>query len=182
MSCFVTTPCRLACWVVAVALAWAPAIADTPEPDAIPEQVQTRITAFTLVPEIAEDGAPVLDGDGAPVFLRVSLEDSVITPGETIVYVVTLANLTPDLVEDLTIHAPLAREILLDPHSIVSDGLLALDWAGEDAPHLFAPLFEVIDGEETLQADPDMIAVLRFSLAALLPGEERDLSYVATLR
>jgi hypothetical protein len=189
VSTFCTITRLLRGGILVAALACAPALALAQEAPALPQeaeeppaQVLARMSAHTLAPELTETGEPVLDEAGAPVFRQVALEDSILVPGETVIFVVTLENPTPDVLEDLVIGAPLAPEVRLDPFSIASIGLLTVEWADVETPDVFSPLFERVDGEDVLQADPDTIAALRLGVAALAPKEALDLSYSVTLR
>lgn len=154
-------------------------------PDAVPAEpdtVQVTLTAFTLHPERDAAGAPVLDDNGQPVILRVPLQDSALTPGEAVLYVIEVANPTEATAAALTLRAEVAAEVLLDPHSLVGPEGLVTDWSDAEAPDTFRPLFAVIDGERVLQADLDALRALRLTLPDLPPDGRAQVEYTVTLR
>jgi hypothetical protein len=167
-----------------------PLIAQTPPlappalaPDAQPaETVRVGLSGFTFAPALDEAGQPVLDDAGQPVILRVPLDDSLLTPGEAVLYVLTLDNPTPDPALDLILHAQVAAEVMLDPFSLTAPAGLVVEWADAEAPDSFRPLFEVIEGEAVLQADLDTLRALRLTLPELPPESQVGIEYTVTLR
>lgn len=144
--------------------------------------LSVTLTGFTLVPVLAEDGTPELDEDGNPVMARVALEDSVIVPGDRIHYEITLDNPTPEAATDLSLGAQIAPEVLLDPFTITGPEDMALAWSDAEAPELFRPVFEVVEGETLMLADLDTIRQLRITLPRLASAEAATIAYSVTLR
>lgn len=140
------------------------------------------LTGFTLIPALTEDGTPKLDDDGTPVMIRVALDDSVIVPGDRIHYEITLENPTPEAATDLALGAQIAPEVLLDPFTITGPEGLALAWSDAEAPDLFRPVFEVVEGETRMLADLDMIRQLRITLPVLPSTQTATIAYSVTLR
>jgi uncharacterized repeat protein (TIGR01451 family) len=157
---------------------------DVSSPDAIAPQptLQMRMAGFTLAPEVDADGAPVLDGNGLPVILRLPLEDSVLTPGEVVLYAIALDNPTTDPAHEVTLTARVAPEVLLDPFSLTGPEGLIVVWADDENPEAFFPLFEWIDGEWVMQADLATLRRLRLTLPPLLPTESAQIEYAVTRR
>lgn len=168
---------------MALVLAGASFAQDTaPAEDAAEPAVVVAMAGFTLLPAMDEDGAPLLDDDGNPIILRVPLAESVITPGDAVLYVITLENQTADAATDLQIGAQVAAEVLLDPYSVIAPEGLVLEWADAETPETFRPVFEQIEGEIVMQADLDTIRTLRLTLPALDPGAAALIEYTVTLR
>ena len=177
----------LALWLgmIAPVLAQAepPAETDTATDTAPPSpSVAVDIAGFTVVQAMAEDGTPLLDDAGNPVMIRIPLAESVITPGDDVVYVITLENQTPDPATTLQIGAQVAAEVLLDPYSVTSPEGLALDWADAESPDAFAPVFVMVEGAPVMQADLDTIRTLRLTLPELAAGAAQIIEYSVTLR
>jgi len=147
-----------------------------------PPPVEVRLSGYTLVPEQTADGLAVLDEVGQPVIQRVPLDDSIVKPGGLVLYVIALENLTDDPVLQMTLTAPVAPDVVLDPFSMTGTEGLIVDWAGGDNPDLFLPLFEEIAGEQVMQANLDALRMLRLSLPALPPSGQAWLEYTVTLR
>lgn len=154
------------------------------DPAATPvaDTVQVALSAFTLRPARDAAGAPVLDDAGQPVILRVPLDDSLLTPGEVVLYQIAVENPTDTPALDLALRAEVAAEVVLDPHSIAGPEGLALEWSDAEAPDLFRPLFAVIDGERVMQADLDALRALRLTLPELPPAGRASVEYTVTLR
>ena len=169
--------------VMALALGGAAVAQDTaPAEDAAEPAVVVAMAGFTLVPALDEDGAPLLDEDGNPIILRLPLAESVITPGDAVLYVIALDNQTADIATDLQIGAQVAAEVLLDPHSVIAPEGLAMEWADAEAPETFRPVFEEIEGEIVMVADLETIRTLRLTLPTLDPGATALVEYTVTLR
>ncbi|MGY6535546.1 MAG: hypothetical protein ACXIVG_09405 [Pararhodobacter sp.] len=147
-----------------------------------PETVQVALAGFTLEPERTEAGAPVLDDAGRPVMQRIALEDSTVTPGDQVLYVITVDNPTAEPAMNLQLGVQVAAELLLDPYSFTGPEGLAVEWAGAETPDAFAPLFVDIDGETVLQADLDDVRALRLTLPDLPPAGGFSVEYTVTLR
>ena len=174
--------------IAVAALLWAaPAFAQG-EPvsdvasDETPAQVQVTLAGFTFAPELDEDGNPVLDEDGEPVIIRVPLADSVVTPGDLVLYAITLDNATEEPALDVSLGAQVAGELLLDPFSFTGPDGLEIAWADEETPEDFRPLFEEIDGDVVMTADLDALRILRLTLPELAPSEQYSVEYTVTLR
>lgn len=174
--------------LLAAALCWLaiPGVAQDADPVAAaqeaPAQVQVTLAGFTLEPALAEDGTPVLDDNGDPVIQRIPLEDSVVTPGDQVLYVITLDNPTADPALDLALGAQVAGELLLDPFSFTGPEGLDIAWADAETPDVYRPLFEEIDGETVMTADLDALRGLRLTLPALAPAAQHNVAYTVTLR
>ncbi len=147
-----------------------------------PDTVQIALAGFTLEPERDATGAPVLDEAGEPVMQRITLDDSIVTPGDQVLYVITVENPTEDPAINLQLGVQVAAELLLDPYSFVGPEGLVIDWADAEAPEDFAPLFVELDGETVMQADLDSLRALRLTLPELRPTEEISVEYTVTLR
>ncbi len=152
------------------------------DPADTPETVQVALAGFTLEPERTETGALVLDEAGAPVMQRITLDDSTVTPGDQVLYVITVDNPTEEPAMNLQLGVQVAAELLLDPYSFIGPEGLVIDWAGAEAPDAFAPLFVEIDGETVMNADLDDLRALRLTLPKLPPAEEFSVEYTVTLR
>lgn len=147
-----------------------------------PTTVQVALAGYTFAPHLTETGAPVLDEAGDPVILRVPLDESIVTPGDQVLYVVTLDNPTTEPAMNLQLGAQVAAELLLDPYSFIGPEGLVTEWADADAPDQFRPIFEEIDGEVVMTADLDALRTLRLTLPELPPSEEVSVEYTVTLR
>jgi len=167
---------------ILLAIGLAPSVLAAQDQDLAPATVQVSLAGFTLAPDLTETGAPVLDEAGEPVILRLPLDESVITPGDQVVYVITLDNPTEEPAMNLQIGAQVAAELLLDPYSITGPEGLAMEWADEDEPTNFRQVFAEIDGETIMQADLDSLRALRLTLPELLPSGQASLEYTVTLR
>ena len=155
---------------------------DAPEATQTEPQVAVTLAGFTLAPALDEDGEPVLDDDGAPVIERVPLADSLVTPGDQVLYVITLDNQTEDPALSITLGAQVAGEVLLDPFSFAGPDGLDIAWADAETPDRFRPLFEEIDGETVMTADLDTLRSLRLTLPELAPEAQFLVEYTVTLR
>lgn len=176
-------PMAVACVAMVFAFAGVGSAQDTPvAQEAAEPAVVVSMAGVTLVPALDEAGAPLRDDAGNPIILRVPLEDSVITPGDAVLYVITLDNQTGDIATDLQIGAQVAAEVVFDPHSVTGPEGLVLEWADAETPDTFRPVFEEIEGEIVMQADLDMIRALRLTLPALAPGATATIEYAVTLR
>ena len=82
--------------------------------------MQVAIAGFTLAPLLTETGVAVLDNDDAPVLQRIPLDESVITPGDQVLYVIAVENPTEILAANLQLGVQIAAELLLDPYSRTS--------------------------------------------------------------
>lgn len=147
-----------------------------------PQTVQVRLEGFTLAPALAEDGTPELDDYGEPVILRVPLAESVITPGEPVLYVITLENPTEETAENLRLDVQVAAELLLDPYSFVGPEALLVEWADAENPTEFRQIFIEVDGQTVMQADLDTLRALRLTLPELPPAGAFSIEYTVTLR
>lgn len=156
--------------------------AETEAPAADPKTVQVTLAGFTVVSKTDESGQPVLDDAGEPVILRIPLDESVVTPGETVLYVIALNNRTDDPATDLALTAKITADVLLDPYSFTAPDELIVAWADRDSPDQFKPLFEEIEGEEVMQADLDTLSALRLTLPELAPAAQSSIEYTVTLR
>lgn len=154
---------------------------DTPA-DPPPLSVQVTFAGYTLIPEQSEDGQPVLDEDGQPVMTRLPLEDSVITPGDQVLYVITLDNPMPEPAMGLSVGAQISASLRLDPFSITGPENLGIEWADEENPTNFRPFFDEIEGQDTIAADLDTLRALRLTLPELRPEAQISIEYTATLR
>jgi hypothetical protein len=114
--------------------------------------------------------------------IRVALDDSVIVPGNRIHYAITLENPTPEAATDLALGAQIAPEVLLDPFAITGPEGMALEWSDAEAPDLFRPVFEVVEGETRMLADLEAIRQLRITLPLLVSAEAATITYSVTLR
>lgn len=170
--------CAFAIW-----MAPAPAVAQTDATvEDAPDTVQVTLAGYTLAPELTETGEPVLDDAGEPVFMRVPLDESIITPGDVVLYVITLDNATDDPAMNLQLGAQIAAELVLDPFSITGPDGLVVEWADGEAPDQFNPVFEEVDGEQVMTADLDALRALRLTLPELPPSDQSSVEYTATLR
>lgn len=161
----------------------APAFAqDDPVAQDTATEVQVTLAGFTLAPELDDNAEPVLDEDGEPVIIRVPLADSVVTPGDAVLYVITLDNPTEEPALDVSLGAQVAGELLLDPFSFTGPEGLDIAWADEESPQDFRPMFEEIDGEVVMTADLDALRILRLTLPELAPSEQYSVEYTVTLR
>lgn len=147
-----------------------------------PTDVQVSLKGYTFAPALDEEGLPVLDEDGEPVILRVPLAESIITPGDQVLYAITLDNPTEAPAMDLSLGAVVAGELLLDPFSFTGPDGLEIAWADEETPAEFRPMFEEIDGEVVMTADLDALRILRLALPDLAPTEHYSVEYTVTLR
>jgi uncharacterized repeat protein (TIGR01451 family) len=150
--------------------------------DAPPPIVQVHLEAFTEVPELSETGLPVLDENGAPVMIRLAAAESVITPGDEVIYSITVDNQTDQPATGLLVTALVTEELVLDPFSFAGATDVIITWADQEEPELFRPLFEVIDGADVMVADLDMLRRLRLHLPALKPASQISVEYTVTLR
>lgn len=153
--------------------------AQTEAADAV---ISVTIEGFTLVPALAEDGTPALDAQGNPIINRVPLIESVVTPGDAVLYVITLDNPTPDAATDLQVGAKVAAELLLDPYSITGPEGMGMEWSDAETPDIFRPVFEEIEGEIRMQADLETIRNLRLTLPELASEASLQIEYTSTLR
>jgi hypothetical protein len=160
----------------------APSAVIAQESEGPPDTVQVALAGYTLAPELTETGMPVLDDAGEPVMLRVPLDASVITPGDQVLYVISVENPTSEGAANLQLGVQVAAELMLDPYSFVGPEGLVIDWANLEAPDTFAPLFVEIGGETVMQADLDTLRALRLTLPDLPPAEDFSVEYTATLR
>lgn len=144
--------------------------------------IGVTIAGFTLVPALAEDGTPALDEQGNPIINRIPLSDSVVTPGDAVLYVITLTNPTADAATDLQVGAHVAAEVLLDPYSITGPEGMAMEWSDAETPEIFRPVFELVEGEIRMQADLETIRNLRLTLPELAPEASLQIEYTVTLR
>lgn len=168
---------------IAVFAIYLPAAAlNAQEQPETPDTVQVSLAGYTLEPEMTETGTPVLDDAGQPILQRISLDESVITPGDQMLYVITLENPTEETAMNLQLAVQVAAEVLLDPYSFVGSEGLIIEWADAETPDTFAPLFVEVEGETVLQADLDTLRALRLTLSDLPPSEEVSVEYTVTLR
>lgn len=152
------------------------------EQPASADAVQVSLAGYTLAPELTETGTPVLDDAGQPVLQRISLDESLITPGDQVIYVITLINPTEDPAMNLQLGLEVAAELLLDPYSFVGPDGLIIEWANAENPTEFRPIFVEVEGEARVQADLDDLRALRLTLPDLPPAEESSVEYTVTLR
>ena len=146
------------------------------------DTVQVALAGFTLEPERDATGAPVLDEAGEPVMQRITLDESVVTPGDQVLYVITVTNPTEETAMNLQLGVQVAAEVMLDPYSFVGPENLVLEWADAENLTNFRPIFSVADGEMVLEAELDIMRALRLTLPELLPAEEISVEYTVTLR
>jgi uncharacterized repeat protein (TIGR01451 family) len=144
--------------------------------------IGVAIAGFTLVPALAEDGTPALDDEGNPIINRIPLSESLVTPGDAVLYVITLTNPTADAATDLQVGAHVAAEVLLDPYSITGPEGMGLEWSDSETPEIFRPVFEMVEGEIRMQADLETIRNLRLTLPELAPEASLQIEYTVTLR
>lgn len=161
---------------------FAPSALIAQDQDEPPSTVLVALAGYTLAPELTETGLPVLDDAGEPVILRVPLDESVITPGDEVLYVITVENPTDAAATNLQLGAQIAVELVLDPFNITGPEGLVSEWADSESPEMFRPFFEEIDGEQVMTADLDALRVLRLTLPELPPSEEFSVEYTAILR
>lgn len=159
----------------------------TAEPTAAPApQVVVTMAGHTLVPALGPDGAPLTAEDGSPVMTRIPLIDSVVTPGDRVVYDITLDNQTADAATDLQVGAQIAAEVLLDPFSITGPDGMRLDWApapeDPEIPPAYRPVFVMVEDELQMQADLETIRNLRITIPDLAAGAVATVAYSVTLR
>lgn len=179
--------CRIGTLMLALIGAPAAVTAQQVAPTATPPEeaataVLVTLEGFTLIPELTEDGAPVLDDAGTPVMIRVPLAESVVTPGDRVLYVITLDNQTADPATDVQLGAQVAAEVELDPFSFTGPDGLEIAWADAETPDVFRPVFEQIDGEEVMTADLETLRRLQLTLPELAPTEQFQVTYFVTLR
>lgn len=170
----------LVLWALLLAALPAPALSETTTE--APTTVQVRLEGFTLAPALAADGTPERDESGEPVILRVPLEESVITPGDQVLYLITLDNPTAEPALDLTLTVQLAAEVQLDPFSFAGPEGLVVDWADAEDLTEFRPIFVEVDGQTVMQADLESLRALRLTLPELPPSEQFSVEYTVTLR
>ncbi|WP_322895599.1 MULTISPECIES: hypothetical protein [unclassified Yoonia] len=180
---------RITGLILALALAPATSIAQdgaAPEPataaEDVPAAVQVTLEGFTLAQEVSEEGEPVFDDNGDPVMIRVPLAESVVTPGDQVLYVITLDNPTEEPATDVQLGAQVAAEVELDPFSFTGPDGLEIAWADAETPDVFRPVFEQIDGEEVMTADLETLRSLQLTLPELAPTEQFNVTYLITLR
>lgn len=167
-------------WGLLTAVVPAQAFGETPgetEPS-----IQVQLEGFTLAPALDAGGTPRLDDSGEPVTLRVPLDESVITPGDQVLYLITVDNPTEEPALDLTLTVQLAAELLLDPFSFAGPEGLVVDWADAENLTEFRPVFVEVDGQTVMQADLESLRALRLTLPELPPSEEFSVEYTVTLR
>lgn len=152
---------------------------DAPE---VPDTVQVTLEGFTLTPAVTDTGAPMLDDEGVPVMERITLDESVITPGDQVLYVITLNNPTDEPAENLQLGVQVAAELLLDPDSFVGPEDLVIEWADVENLTEFLPIFVEVDGETLMQANLETLRALRLTLPELPPSEDVSVEYTVTLR
>lgn len=170
----------LRCAVLATSLAPSALFAQVAEEP--PTTVQVTLLGYTFAPELTDTGAPVLDDDGEPVILRVPLEESVITPGDQVLYVIELSNPTEEPTMNLQLGAQVAEELVLDPFSITGPEALVTEWSDEEDPTHFRHVFIEVDGETVMQADLVALRILRLTLPELPPSAQTSIEYTVTLR
>jgi uncharacterized repeat protein (TIGR01451 family) len=111
----------------------APSAAGDAAADAPADMLSVAIAGFTLLPVMADDGTQARDEAGQPLFQRRPLADSVVTPGDAILYVIRVENSTAEPAENLQIGAQVAPELLFDPYSVAGPDAqalrMALEWA-----------------------------------------------------
>ena len=108
---------------------------------------------------------------------RITLDESVVTPGDQVLYVITVENPTEEPAMNLQLGVQVAAELLLDPYSFVGPEGLVIAWSDAEAPEDFALLFVELDGETVMQADLDTLGALRLTLPELPPTEEISVEY-----
>lgn len=165
-----------------LAICFAPSVLAAQEQGTTESTVQITLTGFTFAPKLTESGAPALDDAGEPVILRVPLEESFVTPGDQVLYVIALDNQTEAAASNLQIGAQVAAELLLDPYSFVGPDGLLVEWADAETPDLFRPVFEEIDDEIVMTADLDALRALQLTLPQLPPSDQTNVEYTVTLR
>jgi uncharacterized repeat protein (TIGR01451 family) len=177
-------PCAAMCRKIAIVLilSAAPLIAQVvPNMDA-PPTVHVQVEGFTEVPALTDTGGPRLDENGLPVFPRVPVADSIITPGDTVIYVITVENQTEQPAANMSVTAVVAAEVTLDPFSFVYADGVVVTWADTENPNVFRPLFEIVDGDDVMTADLDLLRFLRLQLPELPPANLTRVEYKVTLR
>jgi uncharacterized repeat protein (TIGR01451 family) len=147
-----------------------------------PGTIQIALSAYTLAPAQTEAGEPVVDDEGKPVFLRIPLEESVVTPGDQVIYAITVENPTEQGASNLQLGVQVASELLLDPYSLIAPDDVIFEWADAENPTSFQPVFVVVEDEIVMQADLDTLQALRLTLPELRPAEKLNLEYTVTLR
>ena len=157
----------------------APSPAADAAADAPADMLSVAIAGFTLLPVMADDGTQARDEAGQPLFQRRPLADSVVTPGDAILYVIRVENSTAEPAENLQIGAQVAPELLFDPYSVAGPDAqalrMALEWADAETPDQFRPVFVLVDGQPQMQADLAKLRALRFHLPFLpVGGHGRD--------
>lgn len=154
--------------------------------DAPADMLSVAIAGFTLLPVMADDGTQARDEAGQPLFQRRPLADSVVTPGDAILYVIRVENSTAAPAENLQIGAQVAPELLFDPYSVAGPDAqalrMALEWADAETPDQFRPVFVLVDGQPQMQADLATLRALRFHLPFLPVGGMAEIEYTVTLR
>lgn len=146
------------------------------------ESLEVFLEGYTLEPELTETGTPVLDDAGQPVLQRISLDDSVITPGDRVLYAITLNNPTEDPAMNLQLGLQVTAELLLDPYSFEGPEGLVVEWADADNLTEFYPIFIEVEGETLMQADLDNLRALRLTIPELPAAKEFSVEYAVTLR
>ena len=164
----------------------APSPAADAAADAPADMLSVAIAGFTLLPVMADDGTQARDEAGKPLFQRRPLADSVVTPGDAILYVIRVENSTAAPAENLQIGAQVAPELLFDPYSVAGPDAqalrMALEWADAETPDQFRPVFVLVDGQPQMQADLATLRALRFHLPFLPVGGMAEIEYTVTLR
>ena len=148
--------------------------------------LSVAMAGFTLLPVMADDGTQARDEVGQPLFHRRPLADSVVTPGDAILYVIRVENSTAAPANNLQIGAQVAPELLFDPYSVAGPDAqalrMALEWADAETPDQFRPVFVLVDGQPQMQADLATLRALRFHLPFLPVGGMAEIEYTVTLR
>jgi uncharacterized repeat protein (TIGR01451 family) len=152
---------------------------DVPES---PNTIQIALMAYTLAQAQTDAGDPIVDDEGKPVMLRIPLEESVITPGDNVLYVIAVDNPTDQGATNLQLGVQVAPELVLDPYSFVGPTDVIFEWADAENPTSFQPVFVVMDNETIMQADLDALHALRLTLPELPPAEKFSIEYTVTLR
>ena len=164
----------------------APSPAADAAADAPADMLSVAMAGFTLLPVMADDGTQARDDTGQPLFQRRPLADSVVTPGDAILYVIRVENSTAEPAENLQIGAQVAPELLFDPYSVAGPDAqalrMALEWADAETPDQFRPVFVLVDGQPQMQADLATLRALRFHLPLLPVGGMAAIEYTVTLR
>jgi uncharacterized repeat protein (TIGR01451 family) len=164
----------------------APSPAADAAADAPADMLSVAMAGFTLLPVMADDGTQARDDTGQPLFQRRPLADSVVTPGDAILYVIRVENSTAAPAENLQIGAQVAPELLFDPYSVAGPDAqalrMALEWADAETPDQFRPVFVLVDGQPQMQADLATLRALRFHLPFLPVGGMAEIEYTVTLR